>query len=452
MWGQRVHGCRDTNDATRAIRVPSKALPPWARHPEAIVRIVSGTLACTRPLGLDCRKIPKPLVVPGENMTVSPSTLDLDNYQIEAVRTDKTKKSGGACDITVLGLVGEMGSLLSEVKKKQRDARSYLGYEDAVLEELGDMLWYLATVAFHQGVKLSDIAPLPLPDSAPPNFADLQPQQDLPLAAPTVAFERTLLHLAGSVGRLAEISAEGLPAQRATMLARLSDVFGNMVTAATESGVTLERAAERSLVKANDRWPTERMPPPPFDAGFPDEERLPRRLTVELFERVGGNGKTYVVQRCNGLLIGDRLTDNIMSPDDYRFHDAFHYAYAAVLNWSPVIRALFRVKRKSHVRVDEGEDGARAILIEEGVATFVFGQAKRLEFFEGQGPGDLGFTFLKSVRQFVRGYEPEVCPLWLWEEAILAGNRAFRYLREHRRGRLILDLDARSLEVGPLEP
>ena len=91
-----------------------------------------------------------------------------------------------------------------------------------------------------------------------------------------------------------------------------------------------------------------------FDEGFPVEERLPRSLTVEIFEREAKNGKRYVVQRCNGIFVGDHLTDNIMKPDDYRFHDAFHYAYAAVLGWSPVIRALFRLKRKSERRAGRG--------------------------------------------------------------------------------------------------
>ena len=84
--------------------------------------------------------------------------LGLDSYQTKAIRTDQTRKSGAELDLTVLGLVGEAGSLLSEVKKKQRDSRSYLGYEDAVTEEMGDMLWYLAAVAYHLGLKLSEIA------------------------------------------------------------------------------------------------------------------------------------------------------------------------------------------------------------------------------------------------------------------------------------------------------
>lgn len=80
-------------------------------------------------------------------------------------------------------------------------------------------------------------------------------------------------------------------------------------------------------------------------------------------------GQTYVFQRCNGINIGDRLTDNAMTADDYRFQDVFHFAYVAVLSWSPVVRSLLRLKRKSDPKIDDAQDGARATLIEEGVTT-----------------------------------------------------------------------------------
>ena len=161
-------------------------------------------------------------------------------------------------------------------------------------------------------------------------------------------------------------------------------------------------------------------------------------------------GQVYVFQQCNGVNIGDRLTDNALEPDDYRFHDVFHYAYCAVLTWSPVARALLRLKRKSDPQIDEAEDGARAILIEEGIASWIFGQAKRLDFFEDMKAGDLSFDILKTVRQFVSGYEPAQCPLWLWEEAILQGFDAFRFLRRKRRARLRIDMASRRLIVGDL--
>lgn len=385
-------------------------------------------------------------------------SLTLNAYQARATMTDRTRGIGNGFDMAVLGLFGETGSLLSEVKKKQRDSHSYIGYEDTVTEEMGDALWYLAVIANHAGLPLAAIAGGSLIDADPREatasdivFAQLQPQARLALHAPTVEFERTLLKLAGAVGQLAEMSSEGFAViDRAGLAKRLASIFELLVVAADEAGITLETAAIRNLEKAVDRWPVQKILPPLFDERFPAEERLPRSLTIEIFEREASTGKHYVVQRCNGLFIGDRLTDNIMKPDDYRFHDAFHYAYAAVLGWSPVTRALFRLKRKSETKVDEGQDGARAILIEEGVATFVFGQAKQLEFFAGRKTGDLSFTFLKAVRQFVRGYESEACPLWLWEEAILRGNEAFRFLREHRRAQLRLDLHARALHVGEL--
>jgi NTP pyrophosphatase (non-canonical NTP hydrolase) len=384
-------------------------------------------------------------------------SLSLNDYQTQATTTDRTRGIGSGFDLAVLGLFGETGSLLSEVKKKQRDSRSYIGYEDTVTEEMGDVLWYLAALATHAGLALASVAHgVREADTAPASTADiffqhLQPQARLPLHAPTVEFERTLLKLAGAVGQLAEMTNEGQSTVDGEIIAkRLKSIFDLLVVAADEAGITLESAALRNLEKIADRWPGDRILPPLFDESFPLEEQLPRSLTIDIFEREAQNGKHYVVQRCNGIFVGDRLTDNIMKPDDYRFHDAFHYAYAAVLGWSPVTRALFRLKRKSETRIDEGQDGARAILIEEGVATYVFGQAKHLEFFAGRKPGDLSFTLLKAVRQFVRGYESEACPLWLWEEAILQGNEAFRFLKVHRRAQLRLDLQARSLHVEEL--
>ena len=381
--------------------------------------------------------------------------LTLNEYQLRAIRTDRTKQLGNGFDLPVLGLIGEIGSLLSEVKKKQRDSRSYLGYETSVVEEMGDALWYLAVIADHGELPLGTIAATAQGDGQfdgeDIELLGLQPQPTLPLHAPTAAFERTLLQLTGAVGRLAEMSAQGgLPADRAGLLEHLASIFRFLLTAANEAGITLHQAAAHNLNKAADRWPEDRSFPTDFDKEFPLEEQLPKTLEIEIFERTARNGKTYVVQKCNGLFIGDRLTDNIMKPDDYRFHDAFHYAYAAILGWTPVTRALFRQKRKSETQDDEGQYGARAIVIEEGVATYVFGEAKQLDFFEGQRAGDLGFTFLKSVRKFVRGYESEDCPLWLWEEAILKGNEAFRFLKTHRRGRLMLNRPNRNLLVESL--
>ncbi|RCK33940.1 pyrophosphatase [Thalassospira xiamenensis] len=375
------------------------------------------------------------------------SSLGLNEYQTLASRSDRTRDKGNGFDLPVLGLVGEVGSLLSEVKKRQRDTAAIIGYEQTVLEELGDTLWYLAIIAEHAEIKLASLASDDLDTVL--TFFDLQPQHLLPLNTPSAQFEKTLLRLAAATGELAA-AADDSQGDKLALQTRLNGVLKLLVQAANEAEVFLEDAARANLRKTEDRWPQERIYPELFDGHFHADEQLPRTLEIDIYERTASNGKRYVLQSCHGLFIGDRLTDNIMEPDDYRFHDVFHYAYAAVLGWSPVTRALLKRKRKSKVHVDEGEDGARAVLIEEGVATYVFGIAKDFNFFANQQLGDLSLSLLKNVRQFVRGYEAQTLPLWLWEDAILQGNSAFRYLREKRRGRIKVDVDKRLLSIEEL--
>lgn len=376
------------------------------------------------------------------------SPLTIESYAAQALTTDQRSDSG-SLTFPLLGLFGETGSLLSEVKKKQRDRASYIGYAGAVVEELGDVLWYLTVVAARGGLTLKDIVARSVGEGSF-SFASLQPPIMPHTASPSAAFEQTLLQLAGEVGLLViDQEAGRLRDNQPALAGRLIPIMRTLLKAANEAGVTLEAAAVKNLSKIFDRWPRERIYPDAPDAGAEPEEQLPRDLYVDVFER-DVRGKTYVFQRCNGINIGDRLTDNAMTPDDYRFHDVFHYAYVAVLGWSPVIRSLFRLKRKSDLKIDEAQDGARATLIEEGVTTWIFGQAVNLSLFADMGQGDLPFDLLKHVRQFVAGYEVERCPLWLWEEAILEGYAAFRFLRQHRRGRVHIDMNNHTLAIEKL--
>lgn len=375
-------------------------------------------------------------------------------YARRAAATDQ-RKGARALAFSMLGLFGEVGSLLSEAKKKQRDAASYLGYADAVAEELGDVLWYLSAIARRSRLSLADITAAAVDDAWSPGANDaltfhaLQPKH-MPLAkAPTEAFEDTLLALAGEVGTLVNDFRPGTGGKASGQRAKLIAVMRRLIQAANEAGVTLEGAAVKNLHKIYDRWPQHRAFPEPFDAAMDSEEQLPRRMQIDIYERTVGKQK-FVYQRSNGAFVGDRLTDNAAEPDDYRFHDVFHYAYVAVLGWSPVVRSLLRLKRKSVPKIDEVEDGARATLIEEGVTTWLFGQAQQLKFFADVKRGGLPLDMLKDVRQFVEGYESARCPLWLWEEAILQGYAAFRFLQGHRRGRVTIDFPNRRLRIKEL--
>ena len=81
-------------------------------------------------------------------------SLTLDQYQDLARGTDRTAgTTPQSLEFPLLGLFGEAGSLLSELKKKQRDADSYVGYEASVVEELGDVLWYFSNLATRADIR-----------------------------------------------------------------------------------------------------------------------------------------------------------------------------------------------------------------------------------------------------------------------------------------------------------
>ena len=392
--------------------------------------------------------------------------LELDAYQEFAVRTDR---SGFTDDRRVgfllLGLFGEVGSLVSELKKKQRDRNSYVAYRQSALEETGDVLWYLANLAEALHIRLSHLASGGAEEAdediwgeeqkneawlfphiaAITRFSQLQGQASLfesPASGEYV--ERSLLAVAARVGRLvARANQEGC-VDADLMRADCGRLFEALVAAANDAHISLEGAARANMTKVLGRWPLDRVHTPLFDDRFDEDERLPRRLIVTFREK-DIRGTRYVIQSVNDIHLGDRLTDNSADEDDYRFHDVFHLAYAAVLGWSPVLRALLRLKRKSDGDIDEQQDGARAIITEEGITNWIFSHGLRHQAFEDVT--SLDFSLLRTIRHMVRGYEVEVCPMWMWEEAILQGFRMFRHLKRHRGGTLVADLSARTLTL-----
>ncbi|RZK72275.1 MAG: nucleotide pyrophosphohydrolase, partial [Pedobacter sp.] len=85
--------------------------------------------------------------------------LDIDDYQRRAQLTDLNRTEGDkGLIIALLGLAGEAGELLTEYKKQLRDGQSHQLFRERVTEELGDLLWYMASVAHKYDLSLSDIA------------------------------------------------------------------------------------------------------------------------------------------------------------------------------------------------------------------------------------------------------------------------------------------------------
>jgi NTP pyrophosphatase (non-canonical NTP hydrolase) len=319
-------------------------------------------------------------------------TVDFSAYQLAASETNRLRlgRPQGAI-APMLGLASETGSILNIYKKYMRDGIDLAANREFLREELGDLLWYAAAVATACGLDLGDIA-------------------------------------------------------------------------------------DANLRRTRDRYPrqhtgAEHWNRPVFDVVNPARERFPRRLVVAVTERILPSGRrattltlvsaepdafpdgpVTIGGKLAGFQVGaelsDPLTDNTRRVDAYRFHDAIHLGFMAVLGWSPVMRALLRLKRKSSPEADECEDGARAIFAEEGLAAMLSRLALGRTGFLSQTSID--GVVIEVAKAAATGLEAEAVPGWLWQSAIHQGFTAMHLLDQNGGGYLVADLDARELAYRKL--
>ncbi len=389
--------------------------------------------------------------------------LTIAEYSEKANETDRFANVPEGSSKLTFGFFGEVGGLLAALKKVNRDQLRESETEVAG-EEIGDALWYLFAMAsvqevHPQAVGISCLAflhkRLVKTDCGGHDASNFR-QIDGLIALHGKGLDKLRLELLGELARMSgEVVGHGSQPQFALGQTARADLFGQLLAmlslVCASFMLKIEDVARDNLVKVHGRWPgKDPSYYPLFDNQYPEHERLPREIPMEFIERESSQG-IHVVQRLHGVYIGDRLTDNSNEPDDYRFHDVFHLAYVAHLGWSPVIRALLKVKRKSQRKIDENEDGARAMIIEEGIATWIFNHAKKRVLYEDVAIGKLDYGLLKQVQSMVTGYEVGDCPLWQWERAILDGFRVFRELRkpEHRGGTVTANMVSHTLSFEP---
>ena len=283
-----------------------------------------------------------------------------------------------------------------------------------------------------------------------------------------------LAHKAGSVANIYkkyyrnEIS---LKVYNDYLLTELGDVLWYTAAVATAFGLNLDCIASRNLELIQDRVP----PPdvsaaltklPVLDASCPDHERFPRRLVIQFTEaKVHGQltATLQLVDACPNVFpdgprtdptgkqlgfalhtqLGDQLDDNSLRENGYRYHDALHLGFLAVLGWSPIMRSLLHLKRRSQPLLDRTQDGARAKFSEEGLTAQLAQLATKRNNF--QTPNAIDTDTFSLVRNATTGLESHDLPAWLWARAILHGFRAMRQLHDRRGGYLVADLDSRSL-------
>jgi NTP pyrophosphatase (non-canonical NTP hydrolase) len=288
--------------------------------------------------------------------------MDFKNYQEEAKLTIQRYNKDELTNsvIPYLGIIGEAGSVISELKKKLRDGDSYINFKVKLKEELGDVLWYIAAIASQNDLKLEEIAN--------------------------------------------------------ENISKIIDRFSE----------------ENQITHTN------------FDNNFPQDEIFPDEFEVEFVPYVENDKNLMkIIDKRTGQIIGDPLTDNNYEDDGYRFHDIFHFGYLANLGWSPVLRKLLKLKRKSNPEIDENEDGARAQIIEELISLLIYNHSRNHQLLKYSK--NIDTELLQLVQKLVQQLELKSCTAKAWEITILNSFRIFNELIENNGGRVLVSKKNRKL-------
>jgi hypothetical protein len=284
-----------------------------------------------------------------------------------------------------------------------------------------------------------------------------------------------LLGLASEIGSILDVykrylrDGTDLSASRAFFKEELGDLLWYTAAVATACDLRLQDIAVDNLQKTRNLYPSaggreDFAGLPVLDSEFPDKERFPRRMVFE-FSETPGTPRVAAVRLLEAepnpfphgpernadgkqvgfalkQKVGADLTDNAVVPDAYRFHDALHLGFVGVLGWSPTLRSLLCLKRRSRHEVDDADDGARAIYAEEGLTAVLAHLADDRRGFASEASVDS--STLMVVKAASAGFEVSRLPLWLWRRAIHQGFTVMHELAKNGGGIVKVDLDART--------
>ena len=81
--------------------------------------------------------------------------MQLNLYQKKAIESDAINWDvNNGSEIPLLGIIGEFGSVSGVFKKKQRDGEAYSSFKEDLIEELGDLLWYVVVTAHRLNIEI----------------------------------------------------------------------------------------------------------------------------------------------------------------------------------------------------------------------------------------------------------------------------------------------------------
>lgn len=285
--------------------------------------------------------------------------MTIQEYQVKAKKTVQSYRASNEEHyfLGYLGLAGEAGTVLTTLKKLLRDGEGFGSFKDKLKEELGDVLWYVSSIASHYDLSLDEIA-------------------------------------------------------------------------------------QNNLAKIHDRFKDiDLLRIPRFDADY--EESFPDSFVVDFIEKQGPHFLEVEMKWEKGSL-GDPLNDNARTPNDYRYHDVFHLGHIAFLGWSPVMRHLMKLKRKTDPITLNAEDRGRPQVAEEAVTLIIYNYAKGNKMLKASDRIDT--ELLRTGQQLVVDLEVSVVTANQWEKTIIESYKVFHKLLENRGGKVLVSVKDRKLE------
>ncbi len=152
-------------------------------------------------------------------------------------------------------------------------------------------------------------------------------------------------------------------------------------------------------------------------------EKFPSVLTVVYTLTEDTSALFVIPQGLPPIKLSGHSTD-IIRGDGYRWYYALSLSYLATFGWSPIIRDLLGLKRRSNKQLEKGEDGARAQMLEEYISLFAFNETNS---FTKPTTNKL----LKEIKNAVRLLEVSKVKQEDWRKAFKIGGELFQYLNEY---------------------
>ena len=186
----------------------------------------------------------------------------------------------------LLGLFGEVGSIMATAKKLHREKEVYAGYRHAVEEEFGDALWYFTALCRRVDVRMDDI----LSDAASGEDYLIQiAANDLVsgpisrIATPLIVsdLDPALFVLGETTSRL--FSLRDSTSDSRTLLIAFAKAYLEALKAAR---VAFAEIVRKNIVKTRGRFVAPDLGNlPNFDARFPEDQQLPQHFEITIDQR-----------------------------------------------------------------------------------------------------------------------------------------------------------------------